>query len=114
MRHGWLALIAMLLWGTTSFAAYSSERDEARQQIHTISSWMAHLNFYYPNLAAEAKADLNDPQARKEILWQLERLESALQLADQLPPHSLTKIACSRPACDGGGAGNCSTCADGR
>lgn len=101
---------AMLVWGNLSFAATTTASVE-RNELQTISSWMAHLNFHYPNLDAAAAEKLNTAADRREALHELQILEDILQGQTQVPDGSLKLLACGRPACDGGGGGGtCRVC----
>lgn len=117
MLKGWrVVMFAMLVWGNLSFAALPTGnvgQTDSRQDLQTISSWMAHLNFYYPELQAEpsSEADLQNPSARQELMQELKDLEQSLGNGANLPDASLKQIACGRPECNGGGGGGkCSTC----
>lgn len=102
--------LAMLVWGNLAFANLPSGGNAAQQELQTISSWMAHLNYYYPDLAVSARLP-QDRAERKELMNELNLLEGFLQGDHGLPNASLKQIACGRPVCDGGGdGGKCKTC----
>lgn len=110
-KIGQILMLAMLVWGNYSFATYSADVNP-RQDLQTISSWMAHLNRYYPELQVSAAetSDLTDPAVRGQVMEELHYLEELMNRGGRLPDASLKQIACGRPECTGGGGGNCSTC----
>jgi|GEM_PF-4462107 len=113
MLRGWQAvMIAMLVWGNLSFAALPKASSNAGQDLQTISSWMAHLNHFYPGLevAPSDEANLNNPKVREQLMQELDVLENLLGNGVSFPNTNLKQIACGRPECTGGGGGKCSTC----
>ncbi len=100
--------VAMLVGGSTAFA--TTTNGEERQELQTISSWMAHLNSYYPGLSVNAESDLTDATVRSEVLNQLQMLEGIMSGDFALPDGSLMLLACGKPVCDGGGGGKCKMC----
>lgn len=100
-------MIAMLVWGNAAFAALPTDQ-KVRQDLQTISSWTAHLNHYFPGLAATTNADvLSNPQSRAQLIQELQLLEGYMRGDYTMPSGSLQMIACDRPACGGGSSGNC-------
>jgi hypothetical protein len=107
----WLSvMIAMLVWGNAAFATLPTD-SQSRQDQNTISSWMAHLNQYFPGLSVTADAELlSTPQSRAQVLKELELLEGYMHGDYTMPSGALQDLACDRPACGSGGSGNCKTC----
>lgn len=102
MRWFRLIAIAMLVWGDLAFANLPPDAvDNSRQELQTITSWMAHLNFYYPNVDVSATLDLNSKASRLETLRELRELEEFLRHEVELPLGSLQNLCCVRPVCGG-------------
>lgn len=95
-----MLVVATLLGGNMAFASISGDSSQS-QDFALISSWTAHLNYYYPDLHLEVGADTT--------IEDLERLESILsgRSSSDLP---LATLACTRAVCGGGGTGKCTTC----
>jgi len=118
MLHIWrnmrqFVVIAMLAWGSTSFAALPSSAQPDSKDLQTISSWMSHLNHYYPSLdlSVSSEAELSNPIVREQLIEDLGTLEEIMGRGVHLPNASLKQLACGRPECTGGGGGGkCSTC----
>lgn len=110
-----LVVVAMLVWGNSAFARLPETNVNSDQQLQTISSWMAHLNFYYPSLnVAVSDSDLQNPAMQSELFNELQTLENVMHGDQILPPPSLKNIACANPVCDGGGdGGKCHACKSG-
>ena len=110
---GWqVAVLAMLVWGNHASASLHSGSNQAGKDLQTISSWMAHLNHFYPglDLAPADPSQLNNSQVRQQLMQDLNILE-AIMLGGRFIPHpSLKHLACGRPECGGGGGGKCNTC----
>ena len=100
--------IAMVVWGNSSFARLPDYNE--RQELQVISSWMTHLNVYYPDLQVQPMEEPKTAQDRADLLDQLQLLEGVMQGDFTLPPGSLVRIACGKPVCDGGGGGKCNMC----
>lgn len=114
MLHGLqIVTIATLVWGNLCFATSATSQNDAAGDLQTISSWMAHLNYYYPdlNVTVAKNSQLESPTARQQLMNDLNRLENIMGQGSHLPDSSLMHIACGRPECNGGGSGGkCSTC----
>ena len=111
---GWqVVVLAMLVWGNLASASLHSGSNQAGKDLQTISSWMAHLNHFYPDLdlAPADPSKLNNPRFRQQLMHDLNILEMIMQGGQLLPNPSLKHLACGRPECTGGGGGGkCSTC----
>ncbi len=108
-----VVMVAMLVWGNLAFATLPTKASNAGQDLRIISSWMAHLNYFYPGLevAPARDADLSRDEVRRQLLQDLSYLEQSLGGTVRVPHSSLKQIACGRPECTGGGGGGkCSTC----
>ena len=112
LRGSQVMLMTMLVWGNLSAASLPSDLSGGKD-LQTISSWMAHLNFYYADLkVAPAKGvNVNNPAIRTLLMQDLQDLEIMMGRGVELPPDSLKRIACGRPSCNGGGGGGkCTSC----
>jgi hypothetical protein len=103
-------IIAVCVWGNAALAIPNDGRGGERQDLQTISSWMAHLNFYYPSLKVAPAADLTRPVARQATLQELEWLEDVLHGQARLPQGVLMFIACSNVVCGNDDGGKCLKC----
>ena len=109
---GWLkfAAVAMCVWGTTVFASLPDAVGGERQELQTISSWMARLNSDYPATQVSVQENLKDPNVRKEIMNELEVLKEVLHGQATPPQGSLMFISCANIVCGGGDGGKCVKC----
>ena len=99
---GWLKFVVVVLlqvWGTAVFASTTGSLGGAVQELQTISSWMAHINRYYPEVELNLAKDLDHAEARKMTLEELELLEEHLQGKIDLPRSSLIHLACRNIIC---------------
>lgn len=101
-------ILATLLGGSVAFASIPEDSAQLKD-FALVSSWMAHLNYYYPELHLTFSG--HSSEDIRVTLEELDKLETFLQKQDRLtqaPP--LTTLACSRAVCGGGGMGKCTTC----
>jgi hypothetical protein len=123
---GWLKLVmvAVLVWGNSVFASLPDASGGAREELQTVSSWMAQftsdtadslaaqydsrkvkdwmtfLNQRVPNLNVTTDADLEESHTRGTVIMELHLLEGTLRGAKVAPSQDyLMKISCSHPVC---------------
>jgi hypothetical protein len=106
MRLLKLLAVSMLVWGNLASANLppNGGGHQSNQDLETISSWMVHLNQFYPDLelTTSRRADLNNARTRKQALQELQALDNVLRGLVAVPPGSLQTLACVRPQCGGG------------
>lgn len=109
---GWLklAVAAMCVWGTTSFASLPDAVGGERQELQSIQSWLGRLNHDYPEYQVSTSENLADSNVRKQIQVELQLLLEVLRGQAQLEPGSLMFIACGNIVCGGGDGGKCIKC----
>lgn len=104
--------LAILIWGSQSFARLPAEGSmDHSQQLQTIQSWTAQLNFYVSGLNLKVTCKLDRAQVIEQVLNELQALRASVNSTARLPKDSLMHLACTRPECGGGGgSGGCKTC----
>lgn len=115
-RMGWLkfAVIAGCVWGNAAYATLEPDAiGGERQELQTISSWMAHLNFYYPDVSVESRDNLQDPQIRQETMQELQYLENVLHTGGTVEKGAFLHIACGL-VCGDGPPPRCIKCSAGQ
>lgn len=101
---GWLKLsvIAMCVWGTTCFASLPVDAlGGERQDLQSITSWMAHLNTEFQGIDVYCYADLSESVVREQTIFELQLLDQVLRNKRTLPPGHLVLLACSNIVCGG-------------
>ena len=123
MRWLKLVTVALLVWGNSVFASLPDAGD-TRQELQTVSSWMAqftsdtadsladqydsskvrawmsYLNQRVPNLNVNTNANLEESHTRGTVIMELHLLEGALRGTAVVPSQDYTmKISCSHPVC---------------
>ena len=100
---GWLKFLAVAvsMWGAATFATVAGAVGGEPEELHTISSWTAHMNHYFPDLQVRVTTDLMDRIVQEKILRELELLEEYLHGDVQLPLPPLQFLACRNIICGG-------------
>jgi hypothetical protein len=104
-----LAIIAACVWGSAAFAMTAESSAQSRQELQTISSWMAHLNHYY-DVDVDSSANLRDDLTRAAVMQELYLLENTLHDGQSLNQGDLILLSCDNPVCGDGGKGKCLKC----
>lgn len=108
MTSFWTVAFTMLIWGNLSFAKLPDATNNIEQNdLQTISSWMAHLNKYYPDLNVTPAQKIINSAQQKELLGELRLLEDLLHGEINLPKGSLKQLACEKAVCGGGQETHC-------
>lgn len=118
---GWLKYlaIAVCVWGTTSFASLPGDTlGGERQQLQSLTSWMAgldddtadlykrmgELNNEFRGINVDVATDLDTSDILEQARTELQRLDLYLRRALPLAPRELILLSCSNIVC--GGKGN--------
>jgi hypothetical protein len=96
-----LLLIATLLYGTSVLANLPSADDTLQQDVTTINYNVNYMNTQTPDLQLHTRIPAKDVSTANQILGDLHKLDFALQGREQVAPHSLTTLTCSRALCFG-------------